>query len=149
MRPDDDFQDFVNLHKLFVAESFIDPLRGVKVFRVKSRKGRDYRNMILNSLYHPPHIVIDEKPAKEGELYLNHQFEGKALIARYIPAVLTGLQFLWGKRIKLETTEFEAEEQDFADILSGEPVKYKKIRVVYTKEGDEIAKETIGETKNE
>ncbi len=142
---DDDFQDFVNIHKLFVVGSKIDPDRGTMVSYIKSRNGRDYRNMVLNSLYHPPYILIEENIAKGGELYLNHQFEGRSLFTRYIPVVLTGLQFLWGNRVKLETTEFEYEEPGLFDGLTDEPIKYKKLRVVYTLEGDEITKETLGE----
>lgn len=143
---DDDFQDFVNIHRLFVAGSFIDPIERKKHFYVKSRNGQDYRKMVLDSLYHPPHITIDESSSKNGELYLKHQFEGRMLIAKYIPAVLIGLQFLWGNKVKLETTELEYEEQTIQDILSEKPNKYKKIRVVYTIERDEIDK-TILEDK--
>jgi stage V sporulation protein R len=74
-------------------------------YYVKSRKAADYREMIMNSLYHPPHIDIDHAKCNDGVLYLNHHFEGKPLLKDFIPNTMLGIEFLWGAPVKLETTE--------------------------------------------
>jgi stage V sporulation protein R len=140
---DDDFQDFVNKHNLFVAgvrKSLKNP--GFGEIYVKSRSGKEYRKMLNKSLYHPPYVVISEKKAKEGELYLDHIFEGRTLVTKYIPAVLVGLSFLAGGRVNLETTEFETEEveDENSDV---EKLVTKKNRVLYTCEGKNIQKKIL------
>lgn len=137
---DEDFQDFVDRYKLFVAGFKPDFWRGVVEVYIKSRSGKDYRQMLNNSLYHPPYIVINGEKAKSDELYLDHLFEGRTLITEYIPAVLRGLEYLWGNTVKLETTEFELAEsarRDYYAWLYGtakpeEKPKFKKMRVLYT-----------------
>ena len=135
---DDDFQDFVNRYKLFVAGTRFNPEKGVIEIYIKSRSGKAYREMLNKHLYHPPYVVIDESQAKPGGLYLNHVFEGRTLVTEYIEPVLKGLEFLWGrgKTIQLETTEFEMEREDRRARLFGrgretEP-EFKKLRVLYT-----------------
>ena len=137
---DDDFQDFVDRYRLFVAGKRINPERRTVEYYVKSRRGKDYRKMLNDSLYHPPHIIIEEEEqqTRSGGLYLNHVFEGKTLVKRFIPAVLTGLEYLCGgdkpKAICLETTEFEISEEDMWKMAMDSKYQpnYKKLRVVYT-----------------
>ncbi len=138
--PDDDFQDFVNKYKLFVAGTRFNPDKWVIEIYIKSRSGKAYREMLNRYLYHPPYVIIDEEKAKPNGLYLNHVFEGRTLVTKYIEPVLRGLEFLWGRgnTVQLETTEFEMEEKD-SDLrawLYGrnqdvEP-EFEKVRVLYT-----------------
>ena len=98
-------QDFVDQHKLFVAGKHLDQQRMVWQWYVKSRKVEDYQQMVLDSLYHPPYITIDEAKAKDGVLYLDHHFEGKPLMQEFVHNVLLGLEYMWGGKIQLETTQ--------------------------------------------
>jgi stage V sporulation protein R len=109
-------QDFVNKHKLYVMGERIGWDWGswgfVKEYYIKSRKAEDYKKMVLDTLYHPPHVSIDKEKAKsESVLYLNHLDEGKPLLKQFIPAVLEGIQFLWGEEVKLETTLMSRNEE--------------------------------------
>lgn len=143
---DDDFQDFVDEHKLFVADRRLNTEIPAWEYFIKSRKGSDYRQMLNDSLYHPPHIFIDED--KEDELYLNHVFEGRTLVTRYIPKVLIGLSFFNGTEVKLETTEFDIEEAEFKLMQIDpdyEPEGYKRLRVLYICKGKEITREVLDE----
>ncbi len=155
----DDFQDFVDRHQLFVAGKKINPAKRTIEYYVKSRQGKDYRQMLNDSLYHPPHIIIEgeEKETKKGGLYLNHVFEGKSLVKRFIPAVLTGLEYFCGgdrpMPICLETTEFEVSEEDMWHVAIDPEYKpkYKKLRVVYTMKKRNLTRVVIEteEKKNE
>ncbi len=131
---DDDFQDFVDKNKLFIAGRRLNPERQTVEVYIKSRSGKEYRKMLNDSLYHPPHIVIDGDKAEEEELYLDHVFEGRTLVTKYIPAVLMGLSYLMGgDMVKLETTEFKMDQEESELISDPEYApEYKKIRVLYT-----------------
>jgi len=98
-------QDFVNEYNLFVVGKRLNPDNGMIEYYVKSRKAEDYKQMLIDSLYHPPLILV--KPEKTGEksLYLEHQFEGKQLVKQFIPDVMIGLEFFWGGQVQLETSE--------------------------------------------
>jgi stage V sporulation protein R len=98
-------QDFVDRHKLFVAGRRLDQQRMVWQWYVKSRAADKYRQMVLDQLYHPPYVTIDTEKADKGVLYLDHHFEGKPLVKEYIHNVLLGLEYLWGGKVQLETTE--------------------------------------------
>ena len=131
---DDDFQDFVDKHNLFVAgERFNPETFRIEVY-IKSRSGKEYRKALNKRLYHPPYVLISAEKAQNGELYLDHVFEGRTLHTPYIPAVLKGLSYLWGNTVKLETTEFEAEPSNQWDRFYGsdQKLKYRKARVLYT-----------------
>jgi stage V sporulation protein R len=104
-------QDFVNKHDLFVAGKRLDANRGVYQYYVKSRRADDYKQMLLDSLYHPPYIKVDKEKSNEKNLYLVHEFEGKQLFKGYIPDVLIGLEYLWGGSVQLETTEIFLEKK--------------------------------------
>ncbi|MCE1188143.1 MAG: SpoVR family protein [Ignavibacteria bacterium] len=101
-------QSFMDKHNLFVVGQRINPQRHTREYYVKSRKLKDYKEMISDSLYHPPHIEFQTKP--DGSLYLNHIFENKELYREYIPNTLVGLEYLWGHPVYLETTELDLEE---------------------------------------
>jgi len=98
-------QDFLDRFKLFVAGKRLDQQRMVWQYYVKSRKADDYLRMILDSLYHPPVITVDQSKGVQGSLYLVHTFEGKQLVREYIANTLMGIEFLWGGPVYLETTE--------------------------------------------
>src|SRR6185369_17135659 len=98
-------QDFLNRHRLFVAGKRLDRQRMVWQYYVKSRKAEDYRQMMLDSLYHPPSITVDMAQGIGGSLYLVHAFEGKQLIQEYIANTLMGVEFLWGGPVHLESSE--------------------------------------------
>jgi len=141
-------QDFVNKHKIFVAERRPNMEKGVWEYYIKSRNAEAYRKMLLDSLYHPPSIRVDEEKSQEGVLYLNHRFEGKQLVQEYIPNTMLGIEYLWGAPVKLETTEFVADGQPDAaegSYYSGAGEKdheqtYRARRVLYKMEKKELSK---------
>jgi stage V sporulation protein R len=96
-------QDFVDRHRLFVAGQRPSEDGRMIEYYVKSRRADDYRQMLIDSLYHPPHIKIDRR-TKGNTLYLNHDFEGKQLVPEFVPNTLIGIEYLWGGPVKLETT---------------------------------------------
>jgi len=98
-------QDFVDRHRLFVAGKRLNRDRMVYEYFVQSRKAEDYRNMLFDSLYHPPHVTVDAERTEEDGLYLVHRFEGKPLVRDFIANTLMGVEFLWGGAVKLETSE--------------------------------------------
>jgi len=98
-------QDFVTRNKLFVAGRRLNRDRMVWEYYVKSRKAEDYRQMLMQALYHPPHIKIDAEKSTAGSLYLDHQFEGKPLVKEFIGNTLLGIEYLWGGPVRLETSE--------------------------------------------
>ncbi|HKI48632.1 MAG TPA: SpoVR family protein [Desulfobacteria bacterium] len=97
--------DFIRKNKLFVSGRRLNRAKGVWEYYVKSRDPEIYRNMLLDSLYHPPHVEIDEEKGGEENLYLVHRFEGKPLVKDFIENTLMGIEFLWGGPVHLETSE--------------------------------------------
>ena len=141
-------QDFVDLHRLFVAGKRFNKERMTWQYYVKSRRAEDYREMVADSLYHPPLIKVsaDEK----GTLVLNHVFEGKPLVREYIEATMMGLEFLWGGRICLYTSEPVpvkiAAGQEEATTKSERPTReigWK--RFLYTMSGRKLSREPVSE----
>jgi stage V sporulation protein R len=98
-------QDFVDQYRLFVAGRRLNSQKGVWEYYVKSRDAAEYKQMILDALYHPPHIEVDEGKMEQGCLFLNHHFEEKPLVREFIPNTMLGIEYLWGAPVKLETTE--------------------------------------------
>jgi stage V sporulation protein R len=98
-------QDFVDRHKLFVVGKRMNSAKGVWEYFVQSRAAEAYRAMLLESLYHPPHIRVDSEKTTEEGIYLAHEFEGKPLVKEYIGNTMLGISYLWGGSVKLETTE--------------------------------------------
>lgn len=147
-----DFQDFVNKYNLFVVGRRLNPEKFTTEYYIKSRNGEEYRQMLNDRLYHPPHILINEDKAQEGELYLDHIFEGRTLVTKYIPAVLLGIAYLHGDSVKLETTEFDVDEEEL-QLMSWDPSfrpTYTNLRVVYECdiEGN-VKREVISEGEGE
>lgn len=152
---DEDFQDFVDRYKLFIAGARPSPRNpGRAEIYIKSKSGRKYRQMINKSLYHPPHCVVDEEKAEEqgSTLYIDHIFEDRTLVTKYIPAVLMGLSYFCGNElVNLETTEFKLdndEDNDDCFDLVAHP-KYKKYRVLYSCEDGEVQKVLLYEEGEE
>ena len=105
-------QDFINRNNLFVAGRRLNEARMVWEYYVKSRSAQDYRNMLLDSLYHPPHIVLNhEKGEASNTLYLEHRFEGKPLLKDYIANTMLGIEYLWGGPVTLDTHEVKSVRQ--------------------------------------
>ena len=98
-------QDFVDLHKLFVVDKRLNKERMTWEYYVKSKKAKHYKQMIADSLYHPPALTINVDD--DNTLVLNHVFEGKPLYRDYIEGTLLGLEFLWGAKVSLYTHEAE------------------------------------------
>jgi len=98
-------QEFVDRHKLFVAGRRINRQNMTWQYYIKSKKAEDYKQMVINTLYHPPDIRIDPEKTKEGILYLNHRFENKPLKSDFIENTMIGIAFLWGGPVHLETSE--------------------------------------------
>jgi len=98
-------QDFIDLHKLFVAGKRLNKSKMVYEYYVKSRKSADYRDMVFGSLYHPPRIGVEPEFTTEENLYLKHAFEGKPLVKEFIANTMLGIEFLWGGTVMLETNE--------------------------------------------
>jgi len=124
-------QDFVTRNKLFVADKVLDEQRMVWKWYVKSRKVADYKDMVKESLYHPPHIMIDLKQTSEDHLWLDHTFEDKPLVREFINNTMLGLEFLWGGKVTLETTEVKSiQKPDQQPTLPGmgPPVDPEKAR---------------------
>ena len=96
-------QDFVDQHRLFVAGRTLNEERMTWQYYVKSRKAEDYRDMVLDTLYHPPSISFEI--GNDNKLLLNHRFEGKPLVRDYLAGTMLGIEFLWGDPVVLDTTE--------------------------------------------
>ena len=98
-------QDFIDLHKLFVAGKRLNKERMTWQYYVKSRDAGQYKQMVLDSLYHPPSIEISV--LEDNSLLLNHTFEGKPLVREYIKGTLLGIEYLWGNQVYLDTSEVQ------------------------------------------
>ncbi len=121
-------QDFVDRNQLFVAGKRLNEERMVWQYYVKSRHAEDYRQMLFDSLYHPPRIELDREKGDEGVLYLNHTLEGKPLVQEYIANTMLGIEFLWGGPVCLETSEAEvksSEEVSGEREVTWKPVRYQ------------------------
>lgn len=146
-------QEFINRHNLFVVGKRLNRDRMVWEYYVKSRKVEDYRQMVLDSLYHPPFIEVSKENSGNGALYLNHRFEGKPLYKDYIPHTMMGIEYLWGKPVKLETSEVAEPVKPRSPIFgqsitpAQEEEETKKEpqfrRVLYTMENRKIVKKNL------
>ncbi|MCG6534025.1 MAG: SpoVR family protein [Syntrophales bacterium LBB04] len=145
-------QDFVDTYKLFVTGKRLNPDKNVWEYYIQSRKAATYKEMLLESLYHPPYIKIHEPKAELGVLYLDHQFEGKPLVREYISHTLLGIEYLWGGPVKLETTELveDSENQQSVHSFYNIPApaqkdqprqkKLKQRRILYTMENRKLSR---------
>jgi len=146
-------QDFVSQNNLFVAGRRLNPGKMVWEYYVKSRKAGDYRQMLINSLYHPPHIEVDEKKCNDHTLYLVHHFEEKPLVKEFIANTMMGIEYLWGGPVQLETNEVVSVPMSRdTGMTSSFPTPQKQEikeqelkweRVLYTMENRKISKKVI------
>jgi len=146
-------QEFINRHNLFVAGKRLNKQKMVWEYYIKSRKARDYLKMIQDSLYHPPHITVNNDKSVKGELYLVHHFEGKPLINEFIANTMMGIEYLWGKGVKLETSEVVSPSPSPSDAAAGgsssplpdadSQTEFIWRRVVYTMENRKLSKQEI------
>jgi len=137
-------QDFTDRHDLFVTGKRLDPQRMVWQYYVKSRDAAEYRDMVLASLYHPPHIEIAPERGEDGKLYLVHHFEGKQLVQEYIANTMVGIEFLWGAPVQLETSEAVVETpRGGAGREGGEEAEITWQRVVYTMKDKVLSRQAL------
>lgn len=126
-------QDFVDEYNLFVVGKRLNEQRGTVQYYIKSKKSQDYKNMLIESLYHPPKMRVDLNKTNENNLFIVHSFEKKQLYKDYIPDVLIGLEFLWGSQVQLATTEIvrkkDKKELELQPVVY--TVKNKNISKVY------------------
>lgn len=136
-------QDFVDMYNLFVVGQRVNQQRGTMEYFVKSKKAADYKQMIINNMYHPPYISVDITKTNDSQLYLKHHFEGKQIYKPYIPDTLMGIEFLWqgqekNASIQLETTEILPKRDNKGEILS---LEYRS--VLYTMKDKKISKRNL------
>jgi len=141
-------QEFINRYNLFVAGKRLNKRKMVWEYYIKSRDVGEYRKMIQDSLYHPPHITVKNDNDNKPELYLVHHFEGKPLVNEFIANTMMGIEYLWGKPVKLETSEVVSQTGQHPDGSAG-GVSAKDTsevvwrRVVYTMENRKLSKQFI------
>ncbi len=146
-------QDFMDHYDLFVAGKRLNQEKMVWEYFVKSRKAEEYRKMVNDTLYHPPHIQLDMGKSNEGKLYLVHRFEEKPLVQEFIANTMMGIEYLWGSPVQLETAEvIPARSPSAIYSMSGpSPVpadqrgkpKIKWQRVLYTMEKRKLTRRIL------
>ncbi|WP_029916452.1 SpoVR family protein [Pelobacter seleniigenes] len=135
-------QEFIDHNKLFVAGRRLNRGRMVWEYYVRSRKADSYRNMLYDSLYHPPKIEIVSGQGTDGALYLRHRNEGKPLVQEYIANTMLGIEFLWGGPVKLETEDAELDSDQETD-EEGRPVNINWSKVLYNMHDRKLTKERL------
>jgi stage V sporulation protein R len=126
-------QDFVNKHNLFVVGRRANYERRTWQYFVQSRNAEDYKQMLLDQLYHPPHITYSV--SGNNKLLLKHEFDGKQLVESQIANTMKGISYLWDGEVRLETTRLVRESE-------GGPVV--NIPHYYITRGREVLKRPIG-----
>jgi stage V sporulation protein R len=131
----------------------LNQAKGVWEYYVKSRSAESYRQMLLDTLYHPPSIDIDQSKSKNGELYLVHRFEEKPLVKEFIANTMLGIEYLWGTTVRLETNEVVPTAPTQARIpipgvtmpVEQDPTakEVKWQRVLYTMKDRKLSKENL------
>ena len=101
-------QDFITKNNLFVTGKRLNKDKMVWEYYIKNRSAEEYKQMLLESLYHPPHIEVDEAKNKDNTIYMVHHFEGKPLVKDFISNTMVGIEYLWGGPVQLETSEVES-----------------------------------------
>jgi stage V sporulation protein R len=138
-------QEFVDRYRLFVAGRRLNSSRNAWEYYVRSRDAGQYRQMLLDQLYHPPHIEIDQAGMEDNCLYLRHHFEGKPLVKEFIPNTMLGIEYLWGGPVKLETSELVQETREYqpgeAHLLSNEEPPHQ--RVLYTMKNRQLSRTAL------
>jgi stage V sporulation protein R len=128
-------QEFVNRYNLFVVGKRLNTETGMFEYYIKSRKASDYKEMLLDSLYHPPLVKINHEKTDSKNLYLIHQYEGKQLVKDFVPDVLIGIEFLWGSQVQLETNNIIRIKDESRP---GE-IKLEVKRILYTCKNKQIS----------
>jgi stage V sporulation protein R len=140
-------QDFITHNNLFVAGRRLNEQKMVWEYYVKSRSANAYRQMLLDSLYHPPHITLDlEKSKRANTLYLVHQFEGKPLLKDYIPNTILGIEYLWGGAVEIETMEVKSVTSRSDGPKASDAPQKREIswqRVVYTMKDRKLSRRIL------
>ncbi|MBW2591651.1 MAG: SpoVR family protein, partial [Deltaproteobacteria bacterium] len=135
-------QDFVTRNKLFVAGKRLKKAKMVWEYYIKSRNAEEYRQMLKDTLYHPPHIEIDTTKNDKGSLDLVHHFEGRPLVSEYIANTMLGIEYLWGEKVNLETSEVVSAATPIGppatDEVKEEDIKWQ--RVLYTMKDRKLSK---------
>ena len=138
-------QDFVTRNKLFVTGKRLKKAKMVWEYYIKSRNVEEYRQMLKNTLYHPPHIEIDTTRGDNGSLYLVHHFEGRPLVTEYIANTMLGIEYLWGEKVNLETSEVVSVAAPIGppatDEIKKEEIKWQ--RVLYTMKDRKLSRKII------
>ncbi len=98
-------QEFIKQHDLFVAGKRFNQERMAWQYYIQSKRAEDYKQMVIDTLYHPPEISVELSNTKDDILYLNHLFEEKPLKIDFIENTMIGIEYLWGGPIHLETSE--------------------------------------------
>ncbi len=137
-------QDFVDSNKLFVVDKRLNKQRMTWEYYVKSRKAEHYKQMVADSLYHPP--AIDIHVDDDNTLVLNHLFEGKPLYQEYIEGALMGVEFLWNNKVSLYTMEAEPvkskeENRKQDDEVVPQKIKWKRTR--YSMKGRKLTRTRV------
>jgi stage V sporulation protein R len=108
-------QEFLTKHHLFVSGKRLNQTRMTWEYYIKSKRAQDYKKMIIDTLYHPPEVLVDADRSVKGVLYLNHVFEEKPLKSDFIENAMMGMEYLWGGPVHLETSEPVAEGKPSAN----------------------------------
>jgi len=138
-------QEFVDRHKFFVAGRRLNSSRKTWEYYVRSRDAGNYRQMLLEQLYHPPYIEIDKSTTEDNCLYLNHHFEGKPLVKEFISNTMIGIEYLWGGPVKLETSEpvGKAREYQPGEAYPSSKASPSYQRVLYTMKDRQLSKAVL------
>ena len=126
-------QDFTDKFGLFTVGKRLNQQHGVVEYFIKSKKAKDYKQMLINSLYHPPFISIKKELTNDTNLFLKHHFEGKQLYSEFIPDTLLAIEYLWGNQVQMETTE----------ILKKQDNTLENRRLIYTVKNKVIHKVVV------
>ena len=132
-------QDFVDQHRLFVAGKRLNRARRTWEYYVKSRNVEDYRQMLLDNLYHPPSIrfAVDA----DGVLELTHVFEGRPLVEDYIGNTMLGIEYLWGKPVTLTTHKVRQQQQQPDENREEPEILWEKVK--YTMKQRQLSMEWV------
>jgi stage V sporulation protein R len=133
--------DFVTSNNLFVAGRRLNQAKMVWEYYIKSRKAEDYRKMLLDTLYHPPHIEVNPEKGRDNALYLVHRFEGKPLVKEFIGNTMMGIEYLWGSPVQLETSDVVSVSPKKDDETKEPEIKWQ--RVLYTMDNRKLSKKNI------
>jgi len=107
-------QDFVEEYNLAVIGTRLVQYGQYKEYYIKSKKAADYKQMLLDTLTHPPLMCI--KKVNDKKLELKHKWEGVELYQPYVQQVLRNILWLWGNdsNIELETKFYDDDHKTFA-----------------------------------